>query len=73
MTATLVIRHHKSKASFYTETLNESVSLEMVSIPSGSFVMGASEDEEDSLDRERPQHLVNVSAFFMGKYPITQA
>jgi len=45
----------------------------MVSIPSGSFIMGASKDEENSRDNERPQHLVNVPAFFMGKYPITQA
>ena len=64
MTATLVIRRHKSKARFYTETLNESVSLEMVSIPSGEFVMGASEDEENSMSRERPQHLVKLPAFF---------
>jgi formylglycine-generating enzyme required for sulfatase activity len=73
MTATLVIRRHKNKARFYTETLNKSVSLEMVSIPSGSFIMGASKDEADSRNNERPQHLVNVPAFFMGKYPITQA
>jgi len=73
MTAALVIRRHKSKALFYTETLNKSVSLEMVSIPSGSFIMGAYKDEENSRDNERPQHLVNVPAFFMGKYPITQA
>jgi formylglycine-generating enzyme required for sulfatase activity len=73
MTTTLVIRRHKNKARFYTETLNESVSLEMVSIPSGSFIMGASKDEENSRDNERPQHLVNVPAFFMGKYPIKQA
>ena len=73
MTASLVIRRHKSKARFYTEPLSKSVSLEMVSIPSGSFVMGASKEEENSWDSERPQHLVNVPAFFMGKYPITQA
>jgi formylglycine-generating enzyme required for sulfatase activity len=73
MTATLVIRRHTSKARFYTENLSKSVSLEMVSIPSGSFIMGASKDEENSRDNERPQHLVNVPAFFMGKYPITQA
>ena len=73
MTATLVIRRHKNKARFYTETLSKSISLEMVSIPSGSFIMGASEDEENSSADERPQHLVNVPAFFMGKYPITQA
>jgi formylglycine-generating enzyme required for sulfatase activity len=73
MTTTLVIRRHKNKARFYTETLSKSVSIEMVSIPSGSFVMGASEDEQNSNADERPQHLVNVPAFFMGKYPITQA
>ena len=73
MTATLDIRRHKNKARFYTETLSKSISLEMVSIPSGSFIMGASEDEENSSADERPQHLVNVPAFFMGKYPITQA
>ncbi|MFN9060382.1 MAG: formylglycine-generating enzyme family protein, partial [Pseudanabaena sp.] len=73
MTTTLVIRRHTSKASFYTETLSKSVSLEMVSIPSGSFIMGAPKDEENSRDNERPQHLVNVPAFFMGKYPIKQA
>ncbi|MDX2256019.1 MAG: formylglycine-generating enzyme family protein [Pseudanabaenaceae cyanobacterium bins.39] len=73
MTATLVIHRHKNKARFYTETLSKFVNLEMVSIPSGEFIMGSSLDEENSRDSERPQHLVKVPAFFMGKYPITQA
>jgi formylglycine-generating enzyme required for sulfatase activity len=45
----------------------------MVYVPSGDFVMGASDKEEGGSSRERPQHLVTVPAFLMGKYPITQA
>jgi formylglycine-generating enzyme required for sulfatase activity len=51
-------------------------------IPGGTFTMGT-EDEEierlvkkfgwDGFRRERPQHRVTVSSFYMGRYPITQA
>jgi len=71
--APLAIRRHKSKARLYTEKLSESVTLDMVYIPSGKFMMGAPETEKSSRDNERPQHLVTVPAFFMGQYPITQA
>lgn len=57
----------------FTEKLGKDVSLEMVAIPAGSFIMGAPKNEPNSGDSERPQHQVNVSAFLMGKYPITQA
>ncbi len=73
MTATLVIRRHKSKARFYPERINDNINLDMVYIPSGKFMMGAPEKEEDSRDNERPQHLVTVQSFLMGRYPITQA
>jgi len=55
------------------EWLNVGTSLEMVVIPAGQFMMGAPKREKDSADNERPQHEVSVSAFLMGKYPITQA
>jgi len=71
--APLAIRRHKSKARLYTEKLSESVTLDMVYIPSGKFMMGAPETKESSRDNERPQHLVTLPAFFMGRYPITQA
>ena len=45
----------------------------MVLIPDGSFTMGAPEDEEGSDSSERPQHNVTISAFLMGRYPVTQA
>ncbi|MGK7929454.1 MAG: SUMF1/EgtB/PvdO family nonheme iron enzyme [Spirulina sp.] len=58
-------------ASYFNETLTDSVGLEMVAIPGGTFTMGSRENE--GYDRERPQHQVTVSPFFMGKYPVTQA
>lgn len=39
----------------------------MLYIPAGSFLMG-----EDILEFARPRHRVNVSAFWMGKYAVTQ-
>ncbi|MFM6605478.1 MAG: formylglycine-generating enzyme family protein, partial [Dolichospermum sp.] len=47
--------------------------LEMIAIPGGTFMMGSPENEEGSINGERPQHEVTISPFSMGKYPITQA
>ncbi|SRR5579883_2630881 len=47
--------------------------LEMVSIPGGTFFIGAPETEADSTDAERPRRLVRVNAFATSKYPVTQA
>ena len=64
-------RHY---AHFFPEDLGNGVVLEMVSIPGGTFIMGSPETEEGRYrDLESPQHQVTVSAFFAGKYPITQA
>ena len=35
--------------------------------------MGSPEGEKDRHEREGPQHRVKVPAFYMGKYPVTQA
>ena len=59
--------------SYFTETLTDNVELEIVAIPGGTFTMGSPESEKDSRSRERPQHDVTLQAFFMGKYPVTQA
>lgn len=47
--------------------------IELIQIPAGTFLMGSPETEEDRFDDEGPQHLVTVSSFLMGKYPVTQA
>jgi formylglycine-generating enzyme required for sulfatase activity len=64
-------RHRQGRK--LVEQIAEHINLEMVYVPSGSFTMGSSLEEASSLSRERPQHLVTVPAFLMGKYPITQA
>lgn len=61
------------RAQYFTEDLGNGITLEMVAIPGGTFMMGAPENEKGSHDSERPQHQVTVQPFFMGKYPVTQA
>ena len=56
----------------YIEQLGNNLTLGLVKIPTGSFVMGASEEELESRNDERPQHKVTVFEFYMGKYPVTQ-
>jgi formylglycine-generating enzyme required for sulfatase activity len=58
---------------FFVEPLNQETGIEMMQIPAGTFLMGSPEDELDRRDSESPQHEVNIAAFFMGKYPVTQA
>jgi formylglycine-generating enzyme required for sulfatase activity len=66
----------------YTEDLGNGVSLEMVLIPAGSFMMGTEDAEiaqlcqqynTDWFNNEKPRHEVSLKAFYMGKYPVTQA
>lgn len=66
------ITRERGEADLYEELLGNGVTLEMVAIPGGSFVMGASEDEPDRLGRQEKQHLVQVPGFLMGRYPVTQ-
>ncbi len=56
----------------FSETVN-GVKLEMVRVPAGVFTMGSPASETDRSDDEGPQHRVNVPAFAIGKYEITQA
>ena len=56
----------------HLEDLSNDVTLRMISIPGGSFVMGAPSSEQGSTSDERPQHVVTVESFLMGKYPVTQ-
>ena len=57
----------------FTEALGGNVTLEMVRIPAGTFVMGSPPDEQGRNDNEGPQRRVSVPVFIMGKYPVTQA
>lgn len=70
-TAGREVNRDRLSAKFFIEVINKSVTLEMVSIPGGTYMMGSPEFEGDA--DERPQHKVTLQPFFMGKFPITQA
>jgi formylglycine-generating enzyme required for sulfatase activity len=55
----------------FTENLGKDIVLEMVYIPSGSFLMG--DLPEEYYKCCMPQHSVTVLAFSIGKFAITQA
>lgn len=56
----------------YSGTIpGSSASYEMVPIPAGEFLMGSPAHEEGRGHDEGPQHRVKVSAFWMGKVPVT--
>jgi formylglycine-generating enzyme required for sulfatase activity len=67
------ISRKRYRAQYFTEDLGNGITLEMVAIPRGTFMMGAPENEKGSEYTERPQHPVTVQPFFMGRYPVTQA
>ena len=56
------------------DTTTNSIGMEFVLIPPGSFRMGGDKKLEQAEDHETPRHPANISqAFFMGKYAATQA
>jgi formylglycine-generating enzyme required for sulfatase activity len=56
-----------------TERLGDGVTLHMMRIPAGTFLMGAPESEPDGRSSERPQRQVEVPAFCLGQHPVTIA
>jgi formylglycine-generating enzyme required for sulfatase activity len=57
----------------FTENLPNGLTLEMVGLPAGQFLMGSPDSDPDASDSEKPQHQVKVNSFAIGKYPVTQA
>jgi formylglycine-generating enzyme required for sulfatase activity len=57
-TVTLNLNRRREQAQYYTESLPNGVSLEMVSIPGGKFLMGS--PAQEGYDSEKPQHQVTV-------------
>ena len=52
----------------YTENIN-GVSLELVRVPTGTFLMG---NDRSPNPEEKPAHQVNLRSFFIGQYEITR-
>ncbi|MDJ1169864.1 bifunctional serine/threonine-protein kinase/formylglycine-generating enzyme family protein [Roseofilum sp. BLCC_M154] len=66
-----VIKRENREAQYFQEDLGEGISLDMVAIPGGTFLMGSPPGE--GRDSEKPQHSVTMQPFYMGKFLITQA
>ena len=66
-----IIKQETKLVQYYTENLPNNITLDLVAIPGGTFMMGSPEGE--GYDSERPQHQVTVQPFFMGKFLVTQA
>ena len=83
-----IITQRHLTANYFTENLGKTggflskkITLEMVAIPGGSFMMGVEHEEIKRLikkfsylafPREQPRHQVTVAPFYMGKFPVTQ-
>lgn len=52
--------------------LGNNITMKLVRIPAGKFMMGSPESEKDRQPNEGPQHEVTISKpFFMGIHPVT--
>jgi formylglycine-generating enzyme required for sulfatase activity len=61
------------QSPYYSEVLSEGVSLDMVEIKGGTFLMGSPGNEESRSESEGPQHQVAIPSFFIAKSEVTQA
>jgi formylglycine-generating enzyme required for sulfatase activity len=56
------------------KTITNSIGMEFVLIPAGTFTMGSPDSDTNAEDNEKPAHQVTISQpFYMGKYEVTQA
>lgn len=81
-----IVERTKKQANQIVDDLGNGVTLEMVEIPAGEFMMGTSKSDveklkkecrkygwsEDWIKTELPQHKVTIPTFFIGKYQVTQ-
>ena len=66
-----ITQREQKSAEYRREDLGQGLSLDLVLIPGGAFMMGLPENKEEP--QASPQHQVTVSPFLMGKYSVTQA
>ncbi|MBD2523908.1 formylglycine-generating enzyme family protein [Nostoc sp. FACHB-133] len=68
----VIKRDPNKQAKFFKEDLGNGITLDMVKIPGGSFNMGSPTGENGRANTEDPQHAVNIPAFLIGKFEVTQ-
>jgi len=56
------------------KTITNTIGMEFVLIPAGTFTMGSPDSDQDANDNEKPAHQVTISQpFYLGKYEVTEA
>ena len=51
----------------------EKAEMELCLVPAGTFSMGSRRSDRQARDNEKPQHPVYLGAFYIARYPVTQA
>ena len=67
-----IIDRPQGQAEYFTEDLGNGITLDMVKIPGGTFLMGSPTTEAGYNDSQGPQHQVTIPSFYMGRYAVTQ-
>ncbi|HIK37459.1 MAG: formylglycine-generating enzyme family protein [Geminocystis sp.] len=70
---TIVLQREKRVADCIEVPLSNGVSLPLVRIVGGSFLMGTPSGEIGRSPDEGPQHIVQIRTFLLGQYPVTQS
>ncbi len=77
-----IVKRETKSANYITLDLGNGVTMDLVYIPAGTFMMGSPDAEiqrlnqkfnSDWFNKEAPQHRVTIQPFYMGKYQVTQA
>ncbi|NEQ51833.1 MAG: SUMF1/EgtB/PvdO family nonheme iron enzyme [Leptolyngbya sp. SIO3F4] len=80
-----VTQQQEQRAEYRREDLGQGITLDLVRVPEGTFMMGSPTSEAGrdwygdfnealrGVNVEGPQHRVSLQSFFLGKYPVTQA
>ena len=56
------------------DTYTNSIGMEFVPIPAGTFLMGSPDSDREARDPEKPRHEVTISRpYYLGKFEVTQA
>ena len=64
---------HQGKAKYINIDLGKGITMDLIGIPGGKYLMGSPESEPERSNDEGPQHQVTIRPFLMGKYLVTQA
>ncbi|MBA6152797.1 formylglycine-generating enzyme family protein [Gelidibacter maritimus] len=67
----ILLAQEEQNKNYTQDIAGSELTIEMVAIPKGEFIMGSSENEKHHYEDEAPQHKVAIDGFWMSKYEIT--